>query len=413
MPRSETEQRSLSAPRLPADFHRLWGSITVSHAGGALAAGALSMIAILVVQASDLQVSLMAACAGIGSAVIALPIGTLLEFRRKRPIMVSACLGAFLASASVPLAAAAGVLTYAQLCVVITIQTLAGIVFGAANGAYLKSLLPQSHRVLANSRLETTLWTATTVGPPVGGALVSIFGATVTVLIDAISYLLAALGIRSIATAEPEPLRVGPKAHWRSEIRSGWRYIFQQPILNRLFWNGMIFGGSILLVGPLIALLMLRELGFAPWQYGLVLGVPAVGGLLGSLCAPRLVAHWGGRAVLLGFGTLRTCWLGLFLLAGPDTAGLILMMTADTLLLFCAGVFNPVFATYRMNCTADDHMARVGTAWSISAKCFQPAFIAAGGVIAAVSSPRVAIGVAAVILLACSALLPWRQTRGT
>jgi hypothetical protein len=204
--------------------------------------------------------------------------------------------------------------------------------------------------------------------------------------------------------------RTRPEHHWITDIRSGWTYIFANPTLHRLFWNAMVFGGSLMLTTPLVALLMLRELDFSPWQYGLALGLPSLGGLIGSLCAPRFVTLFSERAVLLGFGTLRTYWLGLLLAAGPNALGLVMIMAAETLLLFCAGVFNPVFTTYRMNCTADDHMARVGTAWSISAKSFQPAFIALGGVIAAATSTRVAIVCAAVTLLASSVLLPWRQT---
>ncbi|NEW48025.1 MFS transporter [Nocardia cyriacigeorgica] len=170
-----------------------------------------------------------------------------------------------------------------------------------------------------------------------------------------------------------------------------------------------IFGGSIMLTTPLLALLMLRELGFAPWQYGLSLGLPCLGGLVGSLCAPRLVAAFGERAVLLGFGALRTCWLVPLLVAGPDLLGLIVLITTETVLLFCAGIFNPVFTTFRMNNTADDHMARVGTAWSVSSKCAQPVFIAFGGVLAAATSLRFAIGFAAVTVIAGSLMLPWRH----
>lgn len=400
-----------SITRLSPDFQRLWASATVSQVGSALGAGALPLVAILVVQASDLQVSLMAAFAGIASAAIALPMGSFIEFRRKRNIIAQTSFISFVALASVPCAAWLGVLTYTQLCVVVTIQTLGGIVSNAASGAYLKSLVPEPLRVRASSRFETTYWTASTIGAPIGGALVSIFGATVTLVIDAFSYLLAALGIRTITTPDPKPTHERTDHHWWTEIRSGWTYIFNQPTLHRLFWNAMIFGGSLMLTTPLVALLMLRKLHFSPWQYGLALGIPGLGGLLGALCAPKLVDLFNERAVLLGFGTLRTCWLGLLLLAGPNTLGLIIIMTAETLLLFCAGVFNPVFNTYRMNCTADDHMARVGTAWSISAKSFQPAFIALGGLIASATSPRAAIGFAAITLFASSALLPWRQTK--
>ncbi len=52
----------------------------------------------------------------------------------------------------------------------------------------------------------------------------------------------------------------------------------------------MVFGGSIMLVTPLLTLLMLRELGLAPRRYRLSLGLPCLGGLIGSLCAPRRAA---------------------------------------------------------------------------------------------------------------------------
>ncbi|MFF0454133.1 MFS transporter [Nocardia africana] len=399
--------------RLSPDFYRLWQASTVSEMGSALGAGALPLVAILIVHASALQVSLMASIAGFASAAIALPMGALIEFHRKRPIMMHADLVSFAALASVPLAAWFGALTYGHLCVVLPLHTLCDMVFNAASGAYVKAIVPEPHRVRANSRFESTFWTASTIGAPIGGVLITVFGATITVALDAASYLLSALGIRSIATIDPIPAQPPTDREWRGEIRSGWTYIFDHPVLRRLFWNGMLFGGAVTLTTPLLALLMLRELHFAPWQYGLALGLPCLGGLLGSLCSPRLVARFGRRAVLLGSGTLRTCWMGLLLVAGPSALGLLVILTAETLLLLGAGVFNPVFATYRMNCTTDDHMSRVRTAWSISAKCVQPAFIALGGLTAGATSPRVAIGCATVAVLASSALLPWRQTETT
>lgn len=135
------------AQRLASDFYRLWGAYTVSQIGSALGAGALPMVAILVLDASNLQVSLLAAMAGVASAAIALPMGSFIDFRRKRPIMVWADLLVFAALASVPAAAWLDVLTYAQLSVVVTVQTVCAIVFNAANSAYLKSLVPQEQRI--------------------------------------------------------------------------------------------------------------------------------------------------------------------------------------------------------------------------------------------------------------------------
>jgi hypothetical protein len=53
-------------------------------------------------------------------------------------------------------------------------------------------------------------------------------------------------------------------------------------------------------------------------------------------------------------------------------------------------------------------VARVLAAWSISTRVAQPACIAAGGMLAAVTSVRTALFVLAGVVLTSAALLPWR-----
>lgn len=134
--------------------------------------------------------------------------------------------------------------------------------------------------------------------------------------------------------------------------------------------------------------------------------------LWGAVVANQFGNAFGAGALpLVAILLLDACELQVAAMAagaGIVAAGLVVVLVAETLLLFCAGVFNPVFHTYRMNRTADDHMVRVGTAWSISSKSVQPAFIALGGAIAAATSIRTALGISAVALLLSSALLPWR-----
>ena len=116
----------------------------------------------------------------------------------------------------------------------------------------------------------------------------------------------------------------------------------------------------------------------------------------------------GDRSVLLTFGALRTLWLGLIPLAPPGVPGLVLIIVSESLLLFCAGVFNPTFATFRMAATVDTHMSRVLTSWSISARTAQPVFILVGGLLAAAVGVRGTLFAAACVLLASALLLPWR-----
>ncbi len=395
-------------PLLTSDFRRLWGAYAVSELGSAIGSGALPLVALLVLDVTAFQVALLAALSGLASALLALPLGVAIEFRHKRPVMVLADLTRFGALASVPAAAALGVLTYSHLCVVGVVQAVAAIAFGGASGAHLKNLVPAPLRLEATSRFETTFWVATSTGPALGGLLISWLGATASLVVDAFSFLISALGVRRLRSPEPPPperTRTGTRTR---DLSSGWRYIHGHPVLRHLFWNAMLFGGAIMMTSPLMAVLMLRDLGFAPWQYGLALGLPGIGGVLGALSTRRLTTKYGERRVLLGFGLLRTVWMPLIALAAPGPLGLVVIVVANSLLLFCAGVFNPSFATYRMAVTADSHLTRVLTSWSASSRTVQPLFMLAGGALAAATSPRTAILVAAALLVSSSALLPWR-----
>ncbi|MFJ9024065.1 MFS transporter [Streptomyces sp. NPDC102259] len=394
---------------LGEDFRRLWGAYGVSAAGSAVAMGALPLVAVLVLHSSAFQVSLLTALSAVASVVIALPLGVRIEHQYKRPVMITADLARCAVLVSVPVAAAFGALTFVHLCVVGVLQTAASVAFDAASGAHLKALVLPEHRLRANSLFETTNWISVSAGPPVGGLLVGVLGPTTTMAVDAASFLGSALGVRRIRRPEPAPSAPGAAAHLGRDIAAGWQYILRHPGLRPLFYNSLLFGGSIMMTSPLMAVLMLRDLGLAAWQYGLALGLPCLGGVLGSRLTPPLTRRFGQRRILLLSGVARTLWTILLPLAPAGALGVFIIVAADFGLLFAAGVFNPSFTTYRMEATQDTFMSRVGTSWSVSSKTCQAAFMIAGGLIADAAGVRGALLIAGVLCMASALLLPWRK----
>ncbi len=299
-----------------------------------------------------------------------------------------------------------------HLAVLVAASTSLGIAFSAASGAYLKQLVPAGAWQRANARFESARWTIAALVTPLGGVVVALVGPATALTIDAITYLGSALLLRSIRSREAAPPPVGEATqHKAAQLTAGWAYINRVTPLRSLFANAMLFGGYITLVGPLLAVFILRDLELGPTHYGLALGLPAIGGVVGSRLSPTINRRLGWRRTLLGFGTLRTVWMLLIPLGSPGAFGFTLILVAQFMLMFSAGVFNPVFATYRMHVTDDDHMARVGAAWSISARTVQPAFIMLGGVLTGAIGLRPTILLAAIGLVATSALLPWNSTR--
>ncbi|CAM5308071.1 MFS transporter [Streptomyces griseorubiginosus] len=387
-------------------FGWLWAAYAVSAFGTSLSFGAFPMIAVLVLHAGPAAVSLLAAAGLAVGAAVAVPLGPWVEFRRKRPVMVAMDLTRFAALLSIPVAFALGVLGYVQLLVVSVLVAAADITFTAASGAFLKSLLDPEDLLVANGRFEATNWTSIVVGPPLGGAAVGLLGPVTTVLADAVSYLLSALGLRAIGGGEARPAPTGAP---KGSLLEGWRYILASPVLRPLFFNTVLVNALIMVPVPLLTVLMLGPLGFAPWQYALAFSVPCLGGLLGSRIARPLVTRFGRHRVLLTSGVLRACWpLGLAFV-GPGAAGLLLVMVIELGVITSCAVFNPVFATHRLEMTPTDRVVRTLSAWSVTGKLLTAALTALWGLLAGLTGTREAIALAGLLLLATPFLLPRRQ----
>jgi predicted MFS family arabinose efflux permease len=265
------------------------------------------------------------------------------------------------------------------LLVVSAVLAAAKIAFNAAGGAYLKGLVRPDDLLVANARFESTTRSATAVGPPLGGAAIGLFGPMVTVVVDACSYLLSALGITAIGGGAERPLRTAGR---RGGLGAGWRHIMAHPGLRALFLNALLVNGSIMATEPLLAVLM-----------------------LGSRLAGRVVDRFGRGSVLRVAGSLRAVWLiGLaFIPAG--VGGLVLVMVVEFAIIISVSLYNPVLATYRLEHTPDDRVARTLAAWSVSSSAAIAVVTALAGVLASATSPRAAMTVAGLVALASPLLL--------
>ncbi|WP_433305625.1 MFS transporter [Actinoplanes sp. CA-030573] len=411
-------RRSLGRP-----FGWLWASYTVSAYGSGLGFGALPLLAVLVVHAEPAQVSALAAIGPAVGALIALPLGPWVEFRRKRSVMVGTDLARFAAMMTIPLAYTLDCLSFTQLLVVSAVVATAKIAFNAASGAYLRTLVHPADLLVANARFESANWSSIAVGPPLGGAAIGLFGPVTTVLADAVSYLLSALGIAVIRHREERTPRatgrIGeertPRAAGRirpGDVLDGWRHIFGHPNLRRLYLNNLLVSGLIMATEPLLAVLMLGTLGYPPWQYGLAFAAPCLGGLIGSRLARHVVARHGRDRVLRVAGTLRAIWLIGLVFLRPGGPGLLTVIAVELAIVIGMSLYTPVLATYRLEQTPRELAARMLTAWSIGGSASIAGLSALFGVLAGFVGPRAAIGVAGLLILASPALLPRRIVAG-
>lgn len=393
---------------LGREFGWLWAAYAVSAYGSGLGFGALPLIAVLALDASPAQVSALSAVGPAVGVLIALPLGPWVEFHRKRPVMITMDLARFAVMLTIPVAYAFGRLGFGQLLAVSAVLAATKIAFNAASGAYLKALVRPADLLVANARFESTTWSSIAVGPPLGGAAVGVFGPVTTIVADALSYLLSALGIMAIRGREERPQRIDKHRIRAGELFDGWRHLLSHPGLRALYLNQLLVSGLIMATEPLLAVLLLRELGFPPWQYGLAFAAPCVGGLIGSRLAPRVVARYGQHRILRTVGTLRAVWLIGLAFVQPGVTGLATVIAVELAIIISMSLYNPVLATYRLEHTPKDRVARTLSAWSISSSASIAILTVLVGLLAAATSTRTALVVAGLLILTSPLLLPRR-----
>jgi MFS family permease len=402
--------RRLTRQSLGREFGWLWAAYAVSAYGSGLALGVFPLIAVLALHSGPAEVSVLSAVGPAVGVVIAVPLGPWVEFRRKRPVMIAMDLSRFAVLATIPVAYAFGWLSFVQLLIVSAVVAAAKITFNAASGTYLKALVRPDDLLVANARFESTNWSSLAVGPPLGGAAVGLFGPVTTVVTDALSYLLSALGITAIRSREQAPQRAEKGRARAGDLVDGWRHILTDPVLRALWFNNMLVGGLIMATEPLLAVLLLRQLGFPPWQYGLAFAAPCVGGFIGSRLARRVVACYGEHRVFRIVGTLRAVWLIGLAFIRPGVVGLLTVIAVELAVIISMSLYNPVLATYRLQHTPKHRIARVLSAWSIGSQAAIAIFTALGGLLAGLTSTRTALVVAGLLILTSPLLLPRRPS---
>ncbi|WP_263170801.1 MFS transporter [Streptomyces sp. SCSIO ZS0520] len=393
-------------------FGWLWAAYAVSAYGSGLGFGALPLIAVLALDATPAEVSALSAVGPAVGALIAVPLAPWGEFRRKRPVMIAMDLTRCAVLASVPIAYALGWLGLAQLFVVSAVVAAARIAFTAAGGAYLKSLVRPEDLLVANSRFESTNWSSLAVGPPLGGAAIGLFGPVATVLADALSHLLSALALTAIRGREETPRPTGKSPVRAAGVLDGWRHILGHPGLRALYLNNLLVSGLIMATEPLLAVLLLRQLGFPPWQYGLAFAAPCLGGLLGSRLARRVVARHGRHRVFRTVGTLRVVWLIGLAFVRPGVLGLVTVIVLELAIIITMSLYTPVLATYRLEHTPTHLVTRTLSAWSIGQQASIATLTALTGLLADTTSPRTALTTAGLLILATPLLLPRQEETG-
>ncbi|MEA2661788.1 MAG: hypothetical protein QOH08_1360 [Chloroflexota bacterium] len=362
-----------------ADFVKLWSGFTIAVIGSQVTVLALPLTAVLVLGAGATETGLLVAFRMAPSLVVGLFIGAWVDRLPRRPILVLSDVGSALVIGSIPLAAALGALSLAQLYVVGFLAGLFAVSTELARAALVPSLVGRPQLVAANSRLQASSAVAQVAGPSLGGILVQALTAPTAMLFDAAGFLVSAaflVRIRAVETIRPRETGRGI-AH---EIAEGLRWMRDHEIVFRCVIAIALANIEWFAVQAILVVYATRELGLSPALLGLSLAAIGPSSLVGAALAGPLTRRWGLGPVMIAALLLETCSrLLLPFAAGPPLAAAAVVVASQAVLGFTVPLWTVSSSTLQQAVTPERLLGRVTAATRfISFGVAPPSAFAAG-----------------------------------
>ncbi|GAA3598294.1 MFS transporter [Nonomuraea rosea] len=337
-------------------FWRWWTAGATSALGSAVGAVALPLTALTVLDASAFEMGLIVAASYVAWIVIGLPAGVMVQRLPMRRVQIGADLARAAAIVSIPVAWWSDGLTVAQLVIVALVISFANVIFDVANATFLPSIVSSDHLQSRNSLTSGTHATTELGGPSVGGLVVQVLGAVPTLLVDAASYLVSALLLRTLPERRAEaPDRWPPM---RAMIGEGWRFVVRHPVMGPCMWTATAANLVCGAQHTLYALYLVRELHAEPGLVGLLLAADGAGTLIGAALTNRITARLGTARALIAAGFVAVAG-ALVVPLGTGWPAFAAFATGSAVFAAGVAVLSVVTRTYRQIASPPELLSRV------------------------------------------------------
>ncbi len=216
------------------NFIKLWAGQTVSLFGSQISLLAIPLTAVLILNATPLQMGILTAAEAVPYLLFGLVAGVWVDRLRRRAILIVADVGRFIVLSLIPLDYLLGILRIELLYLLAFLVGTLSIFFDVAYRSYLPSLIEREQLIEGNSKLELSRSVGEIVGPGLAGVLVQVFAAPIAIMVDSLSFLASALSLLWIRTPEEIPKVEVQRKGLRHEVLEGLRFVFGEPMLRAL-----------------------------------------------------------------------------------------------------------------------------------------------------------------------------------
>ncbi len=341
------------------DFLRLFSAQTVSLFGSEITFIALPLTAVLTLGASPAQMGLLAAMSKVPFVLVGLFAGVWVDRLRCRSVLVAADFGRAILLGSIPLAAAFGVLRMEHLFVVAFLAGILTVFFDVAYQSYLPELVERDQLSDGNGKLEASKSLAETAGPILGSGLLQIAAAPFAIGIDALSFVVSGLFLRSIRTsAVPQPIRL--QAGMLSEVRVGVMLVLRHSILRPIAACSASMNLFYQMLAAVYIIYVTTQLQLPPAAVGIIFGIGSLAGLGGAVVASPAAERLGvGRTLILSVVVSSVGALAVLLVHTSDVIAVATLTAAQLVMTFGIPVYNINQLTMRQAITPPGLRGRV------------------------------------------------------
>jgi MFS family permease len=342
------------SPGLDRRFRLLLSAQISSDAGTAIATIALPLVAVITLNASAFQVGTLATCEAFPLFLSAI-FASWIEARSEKKVMVLCDLGRAVVQAGLAIALVSHALTFALMCCAALALGLFTAPSILASQSMLPAIVPPDALLRANASLDASGWFGTVAGPAAGAILIRLLGYAGAFFADAASYLASALGVWAISYRPPE--RSSAERSVTRSFADGLRFVGSHGPLRGLVLANIWANFALTFCIPVEAIFLLRSLHATVTDYGLLIGLPALGGLAASFLTRRLtsapgqIVRWSAAGRGVAQCALPFAW--------ASSSGLYWAGAALTVVMFFAGIYNSAQTTFRQQITPPELRVRV------------------------------------------------------
>jgi MFS family permease len=379
------------------NFRLVFTSTSVSALGDGVAAIALVFAVLQISHNSPTAVGIVLACRQGAAAAIALAAGVFADRLPRHLVLVVVAAVQAAAQGTAGALLVTGHATVAALAALMVLYGLAdGFVIPASQGL-IPAVVSGGRLQQANALLGLSRSILGFAGPVVGGILVALGSPGAAILVDAGTFVAAAVLLLRVAVAahadvvEPEP--------FLRELRAGWTEFRRQDWLWKsitFFGIGNFAGQGWLVLGPLVA----KQHYHGASSWGLVLGAFGAGLILGGGVALRWRPH---RPLLVSCLCAVPLCLGQFTLAA--LAPLAVVIAGQVVAGAGLAIHLALWFTVFQQQVPENARARVSSYDALFSFVLNPVGTAAAGPIAVAFGIRPTLFLLASVMLAMNAIV--------